>query len=151
MGYHKRILVVNKMSKDCQDALNCGISMAHKDNAELSILHVVHNPFGLEGWNLPISSLEKEYKKSFEDTKADLDRIVQKEKANGLSIKELNKTGEPTEEILKTIQEEKIDLLVLLANEEWRLEHFRFGCSNKDMARRMPCSTMLVKKESPAC
>ena len=34
-----------------------------------------------------------------------------------------------------------------LNNEEGHLEYFLFGCSNKDIIRKMPCSILLVKKE----
>ena len=143
----KRILVVSRMTTYCREAVHYGISLARRYDAELSILHVIHNPFGLEGWNLPIVSLEKEYKKLFEEAKADLDRIIRQEKAKGFPIKEIIKNGEPTEEILRTVKEEKIDLIILLAHEEWKLEHFLFGRSNEELARRMPCSILFVKKE----
>ena len=55
--------------------------------------------------------------------------------------------GEPTKEIIKVVEEENIDLLVLLAHEEWHLEHFLFGRTNRELARKMPCSILLVKKE----
>ncbi len=147
MEEFKRILVVSRMTKHCREAVHFGISLARKYNAELSILHVVHNPFGLEGWNLPIISLEKEYEKIFEEAKADLDRVIRQEKAKGFPIKELIRKGDPTEEVLKTVKEERIDLLILLAHEEWRLEHFLFGRSNEELARRMPCSILFVKNE----
>ena len=143
----KRILVVSRMTKHCREAVHLGISLARKYDAELSILHVVHNPFGLEGWNVPLVSLEKEYQKIFEDAKADLDRVIREEKAKGFPIRELIKKGEPTEEILQTVKDEKIDLMILLAHEEWRLEHFLFGRSNEELVRMMPCSILFVKKE----
>jgi len=150
MEDYKRILVVSRMSKYCREAVHYGISLARKYDAELSILHVVHNPFGLEGWNLPMVSLEQEYKKIIEEAKADLDRIIREEKAKGLPIKELIKTGDPTEEVLKVVKEEKIDLLVMLAQEEWRLEHLLFGRGNEELIRKMPCSILLVKNEPKA-
>lgn len=64
-----------------------------------------------------------------------------------MDIKEIIREGRPTEEILKTVKEEKIDLLILLAHEEGHLEHFLFGRSNEDIIRQMPCSVLLVKKE----
>jgi universal stress protein A len=67
-----------------------------------------------------------------------------------MSIKEMVREGEPTEEILKAIEEEKIDLLVMLAHEEGHVEHFLFGRSNEELVRKMPCSIMLVKKEPGA-
>ena len=142
-----RILVVSRMTRHCREAVHYGISLARKYGAELFIIHVVHNPFGLEGWNLPVFSLEKEYQNLLKEAKADLDRIVRLEQGKGLPIKELIREGEPTAEILKTVEEEKIDLMIMLAHQEWRLEHFLFGRSNEELIRKMPCSIMLVKQE----
>ncbi len=145
-----RILVVSRETKYCREAVHYGISLARKYGAELSIIHVVHNPFGLEGWNLPTVALDKEYENIIKEAKEDLERIVKTEKAKGLPIKELIREGEPTAEILKAVKEEKADLLVMLAHEEGRLEHFLFGRSNEELIRRMPCSILLVKKEPEA-
>jgi universal stress protein A len=143
----KKILVVSRMTKYCQEAVHYGISLSRKYGAELLIIHVVHNPFGLEGWNLPTVSLSEEYENILKDAKKDLDNIIRHEKGLGLPIRELIKTGEPTKEILKTVGEEKIDLLIMLAHEEGRLEHFLFGRSNEELVRKMPCTILLVKKE----
>lgn len=142
----KRILVVSRMTPHCKEAVHFGISLARKYGAELSVIHVVHNPFGRKGWSLPTVSLEEEYKNILRDAKAELDRVISTEQASGLSINELIREGEPTEEILKTIRDEKIDLLIMLAHEEGRLEHLVFGRSNEDLIRKMPCSIMLVRK-----
>jgi nucleotide-binding universal stress UspA family protein len=142
-----KILVVSRMTTYCKEAVHYGISLARKYEAELFVIHVVHNPFGLKGWNLPGISLEAEYKNIIKDAKADLDRIVRKAKGEGLPIQTLIRAGEPTEEILKTVSEENIDLLIMLAHEESHMEHFLFGRSNEELIRRMPCSLLLVKKE----
>lgn len=129
------------------EAVHYGISLARKYGAELFVIHVVHNPFGLKGWNLPTISLKKEYLNILKDAKADIDRIIRKEKGMGLPIKELIQEGNPTDEILKAVREEKIDLMIMLVYEEGRLEHFLFGRSNEELIRRMPCTMLLVKKE----
>ena len=142
----KRILVVSRMTQSCRVAVQHGISLARKYGAELFVMHVVHNPFGRKGWSLPTISLEAEYKKILEDAKADLDRIISQEQGDGFAIHELIKEGDPTKEILKTVKSEKIDLMILLAHEEDRLEHLVFGRSNEELIRKMPCSILLVKK-----
>lgn len=142
-----RILVVSRSTKYCQKAVHYGVSLARKYNAELFVLHVEHNPFGTKGWSLPIVSLEEDYKRLLREAKKDLDRIIAQEKTAGLPIRELIIVGEPTKEIIKVVEEENIDLLVLLAHEEWHLEHFLFGRTNRELARKMPCSILLVKKE----
>ncbi|APG28127.1 universal stress protein [Syntrophotalea acetylenivorans] len=142
-----RILVVSRSTKSCQKTVHYGISLARQYNAELFILHVEHNPFGTKGWSLPIFSLEEDYKKLLQEAKKDLDRIIAQEKTAGLPIREMIVTGEPTKEIVKVVEEENIDLLVLLSHEEWHLEHFLFGRTNRELVRKMPCSIFLVKKD----
>ena len=145
----KRILVVSRMTQYCRKAVRYGVSLSQKYGAELYVIHVIHDIFGTDmtGWNLSIPSLGEEFKKSVQKAKEELDALVNSEKQKGMSIKELMKEGEPTEEILKAVKEEHIDLLIMLAHEEGRLEHFLFGRSNEKIVRQMPCSILLVKKE----
>ncbi len=141
----KRILVVSRMTTYCKEALTYGVSLSRKYGASLYLMHVVHNPFGLEGWTLP--PLEQDYSLLLKKSKEDLDAIINEERDRGLEIKEVIRVGEPTEEILKVVKEEKIDLLIMLAHEEGHLEHFLFGRSNEEIIRKLPCSLVLVKKE----
>jgi universal stress protein A len=147
MGDVKKILVASRMTKYDRKALRTGIELAKLYGAELYVMHVLHDPFGVEGWNLPLPSLEEDYKRELEKAKKGLDDMVKQEKAAGFGIKELVKEGEPTETILKTIREEHIDLLIMLAHEEGKLEHFLWGRTNNEILRTMPCSILLIKKE----
>lgn len=143
----KRILVVSRMTKYCRKAVHYGVSLARKYGATVSVIHVFHDPFGIEGWNLPLPNLEKDYQNLLKKTRQELDQIVKEERQGGLDISIELKEGEPTAEILRTVKEDKIDLLVMLAHEEGHLEHFLFGRSNHELILKMPCSILLVKKE----
>lgn len=146
----KRILVVSRMIQTCRPAIQSGVALARSNGAKLYILHSVYNPFGLQGWSLGTMSLTEQYSKILAETRLALSEIVAEEKARGMTIKEIVSDGEPTEEIYKTIQEEKIDLLVMLAHEEGFLENLIFNRSNDELVRKMPCSILLVKKEPAA-
>ena len=149
-----RILAMCGVTSCCQEIVDYGISLARDCDAELYFIHIIHNPFGLEGWNLPMISLKEDYYKLLEETKEDLDKIVAREQQNGLRISGLIREGPPTEELLKVIKEENIDLLIMHAHEETRmerlesrLENFLFGASKEQIMRKMPCSILLVKDE----
>jgi universal stress protein A len=149
----KRILVLSRSTKHCGKAVKYGLSLAKQYECELYVLHIIHNPFGLEGWNVPIISLKElneEYEKMQQEARADLDRMVEEGKAKGIPVQVMVKEGHPNKELFKVIMDEKIDLLILLAHEEWRLEHVLFGRANDEIVRRMPCSVMLVKQEPKA-
>jgi len=140
----KRILVVSRSTKHCRKAVHYGISLAKQYNAKLYVMHVIHDPFSLEGWNLPIPSLEQEYKKLVKTTKEEIDRIIKSETADGLEVTEWIREGKPADEIVAAVREEKIDLLILSAHEEGRLEHYLFGRTVEELTRKMPCSILLV-------
>ncbi|MGE5174201.1 MAG: universal stress protein [Betaproteobacteria bacterium] len=143
----KNILVISRMVKYDARVIHAGASLARKYGAKLTVIHVIHDPFGIEGWNLPMPNLEKDYQNLLKNTRKELDKIVEQERASGVDIDVMIKEGEPTKEILKTVKEKQIDLLVMLAHEEGHLEHFLFGKSNHEIILKMPCSIMLIKKE----
>lgn len=148
MHEYQRILVVSRMIQSSRIVIQTGVSLAKKYHAKLFVIHSVHNPFGLKGWSFGHLSLENEYERILLAAKENLSVLVKEEKTKGVSITELVREGEPTEEILKTIAAEKIDLLVLLAHQEGRLEDLFFNRSNDELTRKMPCSIMLVKQEA---
>jgi universal stress protein A len=140
-----RILVVSRLTRTCRKAVHFGVSLAQKYGAELSVLHVIDNPFK-KGWNLPTISYEEEYKKDLGRVKAELDDIVNSERKKGMTIRDFVTEGVPKEEILKAIRIGNIDLVVLLAHEEGRLEQFLYGQGTESLIRTMPCSILLVKE-----
>jgi len=142
-----RILAVSRLTKHCQKVVHYGASLAQKYGAELFVIHVMHNPFSLEGWNLGIPSLQMEYERLQQTFREDIDHIIEAEKTKGVPIKTVVQEGDPFVEIIKMVKEENIDLLIMAAHEEGHIEHFLFGHDNEELIRRMPCSIMLVKKE----
>ncbi len=143
----KRVLVVSRMTKYCRKAVHYGVSFAQKFGAELSVIHVMHDPLIFGAWNLPKPSLEDDYRKELQNVKKDLDDIISAEKSKGMQIKEIVKEGDPTKEILNFVKQENIDLVIMLSHEEWRLEHFLFDRGTEEIVRKMPCSVFLVKED----
>ncbi|TAL17868.1 universal stress protein [bacterium] len=143
----KKILVVNRSTRQCNMVTGFGVSLAKKFNADLCIVSVVHDPFSVTGWNLPFTSFENEFKSLMSKAREELDDCISSAKTMGLNIKSLVRGENPVEAVLKVIEEEKIDLLLLPAHEEGRLEHFLFGRTNEELVRRMPCSIFLLKSK----
>ena len=146
----ERILVVSRSTKHCKKAVDYGISLAKQNGAKLYVLHVFSDPFGLQAWSLPVVSLkemQEEYKRMQEKARADLDRIIEAEQSTGMPIEVSFEDGDPDEKILHFVKESKIDLLIMLAHEEGRLEHLLFGRSIDRIIRKLPCSVLLVKQE----
>jgi hypothetical protein len=75
----KRILVVSRSTIDCRKALHYGVSLSRKYGAELYVMHVVHDPLIFSKWNLPIPSIEEDYRNMLKKAKAELNEIIKKE------------------------------------------------------------------------
>ena len=145
MEKFNRILVVSRLTTHCKLAIDYGITLAKKFQASLTVIHTVHSPFGLEGWDLPL--LEQDYSALRAKSKADIDSAIQSEQSQGLYIKEIIREGDPVTTVVDIVKMEQIDLLIMLTHEQGHLEHFLFGRCNDALVRRMPCSILLVKKE----
>jgi universal stress protein A len=141
----KRILVVSRLTRYCRKAVRCGVSLAHQYGAVLFVLHVIENPFK-KGWNLPTIAYEEEYRKELDRIKAELEDMISTERKKGMEIREFIEEGEPKEEILKVIRNENIDLVILPAHAEGRMEHFLYGRGTDSIIRKMPCSILLVQE-----
>ena len=142
----RRILAVSWMTQYCQRTVHYAVSLAAKYGAELSVIHVI-DTLWLQGWNMPGISQVEERRKEMEGIKAELDNIIDGEAKKGVEIKKIIKEGDPVEEILKVIGEEKIDLVIMRAHEQGRIERLLVGGSNDALIRKMPCSIFLVKNE----
>jgi len=141
----KRVLVVSRSTIHCKKALQYGIALARQFNAKLFVMHVIHDPFNIEGWNLPVPSLKQEYEKLVKKEREEIDGIIKSEQANGLDITESIRNGKPIDEVFAAVEAEKIDLVIVAGHEEGRLEHFLFGRAVEALTRKMPCSILLVK------
>ncbi len=144
----RRIMAVAGDIKQSQEAVRAGVSLARKYDAELLVLHVEHDPFGAEGWNLPFLSVDEEYKELLKEAKKQLARMIRIEVGKGAPVREMVRKGEPVAVIRRVVKEEKVDLLILLSHEESRLEHFLFGRINDAIIRKMPCPILLVPDQS---
>ena len=146
----RRILVISRMDPSSRKAFHTGVSLARTCDAQLYILHLVSNPVEMVAVNVP-GLFPEEYNNYLfrrPEAKAELNKVIKKEVSEGFPIKELSSDRDPVEEFVRVVNEEKIDLIILLAHEEGRLEHALFGGDNDSIIRKMPCSILLVKEEA---
>lgn len=145
----RRILVVSRTNSYSRDAVHFGVSLARRYDAKLSVLHLIADPVDTTVF-VPGEFPEDDIAHFLDvqqEVKRLLDEVIRKETQGGFPIQELVRDGGPLDEIEKVVAEEKIDLIVMPAHEEGRLEHALFGGENDAIIRRMPCSILLVKQE----
>lgn len=145
----KQILVVSRSTKDCKKAFHFGAFLAKSCGAKLSILHIEYDPL-LEWSNFGIPrliDLGAEYRAMMKTVREEMKEMIQKEETEGMKIKEIVKSGEPVHEIMTAVEDEKVNILIMAAHDEGRIEHIIYGRFNHEIVRRLPCSVCLVKGE----
>ena len=75
-----------------------------------------------------------------------LNKIIEKEKTPDMNVSVFVTQHPIATEVPRIVEEEKIDLLIMVAFEEGRLEHFLFSASSHEILRKMPCNVLLVKE-----
>jgi nucleotide-binding universal stress UspA family protein len=147
MDLIKHILVVSWLTKYCDKTIQFGVSLSRKYKTELSVIHVMDTKW-LQGWSIPMVSVEQEHKRDMEKHRLELHKIISVEKEKGLNIKEFVREGNPSDVILQLIKEEKVDLLILRMHEQSPLERMLVGGGNDEIIRAKPCSIFLVKQQT---
>jgi len=146
----KRILVLNRMNQDSRKAMNFGISLARKYDAKLLSLYFVVNAAEMSSMNPPDMFPLDEFNNYMimqQSAQENLAKIIKAEILLGFPIQEVISEGDPVAETVKIVKVEKIDLIIMSAHEEGRIEHALFGGENDAIIRKMPCSILLVKNE----
>ena len=148
----KRILVVSRSTEDCKNAFRYGAHLAKAFSAELSILYIEYDPFDRIGFHYlaGLATFKDEYKARIKQAREEIDRCVADERAAGMTITEIFQEGDPLEETIKAVERDKIDLILLAAHPEGRLERIIYGRSNHELIRRLPCSVLFIKGEEAA-
>ena len=144
----KRILVVSRPPRNFRKIIHYGISLSKKYGAKLYILHSFYDPFHMWDWDsvLPYKRpMQERYKKLQHKAKQDIDKILNLERAQGLAVKEFMSKSGHSEELIRIVKKENIDLVLMLSHERGRLEHHLFDLDKEQIILNMPCSILLVK------
>lgn len=132
----RRILVTTDFSEGTADALAYAFSVAQENESQVTLLHV-----------LPDVSVEmsSRYRDSLIDgVRKQLNDLVPPEARNWCDIVARIETGVPYRIILRTIEDEKIDLLVMNIHGKGMLDRALLGSNAERVVRAASCPVMLI-------
>jgi nucleotide-binding universal stress UspA family protein len=143
----RRILVVSRSTAECKRAFHYGVALARALAAEVSILHIEYDPFEKIGFRYlaSLGPFQQEYLLRRKDIRQEIEDLIRDEETGGMTIRQMIREGEPVEETVRAVTENKIDLLVMAAHGEGRVERMIYGRSNHEIVRRLPCSILFVR------
>lgn len=132
----RRILVTTDFSDGTTDALSYAFSVAQENESRITLLHVVHDV---------AADLSGKYRDSLvQGVRKQLEDLVPSETRNWCDVVTRVETGVPYRIILRTLEDEKIDLLVMNIHGKGMLDRALLGSNAERVVRAASCPVMLI-------
>ncbi len=141
----RSILVPVDFSDSSKYALNYAISVATTFGSSLILVYVVEPavyPADLGFGQVTLPNIERELA---ERGKSELNELVKSRVGKNLNCRTIVRTGKPSQEILYTAREEKIDLIVIATHGHTGVEHMIFGGTTEKVVKKAPCPVLIVR------
>jgi nucleotide-binding universal stress UspA family protein len=146
----KRILVPTDFSDSAKQALDWGVALGQKFQAELVLLHVVENlTVGYASDLFPVPMAEV-YEEITGYARAELTKLAEEARAHGVTVAEKLAQGTPSAEIIRLAKEESLDLIVVGSHGKGLLDHALFGSTTERVVRKAPCPVLTCRPPKPA-
>ena len=124
---YKHILVPVDGSEDAEYATQFAASIAHRSISKLTVCHVIQDPNKMpEGMVI-------------------VEKVMNIIKSKGITANSLIKEGKITEEILKSIDKDQIDLIVMGYSGRGSVSRLILGSVSEKVIRSASCSVFVVK------
>ena len=132
----RRILVTTDFSDGTPDALAYAFSVAQENEARISLLHVVHDV---------AADVSGKYRESLmQGVETQLEALIPSEATTWCDVNTIVETGVPYRIILRVLEDEKIDLLVMNIHGKGMLDRALLGSTAERVVRVAPCPVMLI-------
>jgi len=132
----RRILVTTDFSEGTSDALAYAFSVAQENESQITLLHVVHDA---------AADVSGKYRESLvQGVQKQLDDLVPTEAKAWCDVSTDVEIGVPYRIIVRMLEDEKIDLLVMNIHGKGMLDRALLGSTDERVVRVAPCSVMLI-------
>jgi nucleotide-binding universal stress UspA family protein len=132
----KKILVTTDFSEGTADALAYAFSVAQENESQVTLLHVVHD--------IPADITGKYRDPLIAGVRKQLEGLVPPEARNWCDIETRVETGIPYRIILRTIEDERADLVVMNIHGKGMLDRALLGSTAERIVRAAACPVMMI-------
>ena len=141
----KKILFPVDLTANSSKVFPYVLSVSEKYGGEIYLLHVVED-FAKWGGGIyiPHIPLEQYREESLKGAEKALDKICEEQLQGCPSFQKKILYGDPAQEILKAIESEEIDLVVMGTHGRKGLENVLFGSVARNVVRRSPVPVLTV-------
>ena len=120
------------------------LSVSEKYNSTIYLLHVAQDLLKWGGFYIPHPSLSMFQKQLLESAEKAMDRVCEEQLQGCPNFQRMLISGEPAVEILKTIESEGIDLVIMGTHGRKGLEHTVFGSVAENVVKKSPVPVLVV-------
>jgi nucleotide-binding universal stress UspA family protein len=140
----KKILFPIDLTENSSKILPYVLSVAEKYNSTIYLLHVVQDLLRWGHLYVPHSSMVEFQKEALEGAERAMDEICEKQLHSCPNFQRRVVSGEPAADILKTIELENIDLLIMGTHGRKGLEHTIFGSVAENVVKKSPVPVLVI-------
>jgi nucleotide-binding universal stress UspA family protein len=120
------------------------LSMSEKYNSTIFLLHVIEDISKWGGFYIPHISLDLYQKEAMEAAEKFMDKVCEQQMEGCPNFERRILSGDPTAEILKTIDAEAIDLVVMGTHGYKGLEKAIFGSVARKVVKNSPVPVLTI-------
>jgi nucleotide-binding universal stress UspA family protein len=142
----KRILFPTDFSEGAMNALPYAVDMVRHYGAKLYMLHVIYDIATASGLYIPHISVDEMYKELKAEARKELEKFGAIERQDVKNIEYAILRGVPYEEILKFVEKNNIDLVVIGTHGRKGLDRVLFGSTAERVVRNAPCPVLTVRE-----
>ena len=140
----KRILFPTDISEGSTHAIPYVADLARHYGAKLFIIHVVYDVARVTGWYVPHIDMNELYKDIEANARKEIERCCTEELRGYSTIEYHILRGVPHEEILKFVEDNFIDLIIMGTHSRKGFDRVIFGSTAERVVRNAPCPVLTV-------
>jgi nucleotide-binding universal stress UspA family protein len=140
----KKILFPLDLTENSSKILPYVLSVSEKYNSQIYLLHVVQD---LNKWGklyVPHPSMDKFQEEAIKNAKKAMDKICENQLQSCPNFQKRVVSGDTVDEILKIIEPESIDLLIMGTHGRKGLEHVIFGSVAENVIKKSPVPVLSI-------
>ena len=140
----KKILFPLDLTENSSKILPYVLSVSEKYNSQIYLIHVVQD---LNKWGklyVPHPSLDKFQEEAIKNAEKAMDKICENQLQSCPNFQKRVVSGDTVDEILKIIESESIDLLIMGTHGRKGLEHVIFGSVAENVVKKSPVPVLSI-------
>lgn len=141
----KKILFPIDFTENSSKILPHVLSISDKYASEVCLIHVVEDLCKwVLGIHVPHSTLEKYQREAVDSAEKAMDRICDEQLRGCPRFKRIIVSGDPVQEILKTVETENIDLIIMGTHGRKGMDHVIFGSVAENVVKKSSAPVLTV-------